>query len=318
MEQEELLKCINQINKIESNISTLFIGKKEEIKKILIGFITGLHVLIEDVPGVGKTTLARCLAASTGLDYARIQFTPDLLPGDIVGMTIWNNQTRQFEFKEGAIMHQFILADEINRASPRTQASLLEGMQEGSVTVDSKTYQLPTPFFVIATQNPTNFIGVFQLPEGELDRFGISITLGYPPPEEEKNILDQETSDLFQKLKPVVVPEDINNLRTLVRSVTISEKLRDFIVAIANKTRKTPLLSLGISPRASQHVMLAAQAQALLNRRIFLIPEDVLYVANIVLRHRIILSPKARMDDLSADYIIEKLLKEVPIPTGLK
>lgn len=318
MEQQELIKCIDQINKIESNISNLFIGKKEEIKKILIGFIAGLHVLIEDVPGVGKTTLARCLAASTGLDYARIQFTPDLLPGDIVGMTIWNNQTRQFEFKEGAIMHQFILADEINRASPRTQASLLEGMQEGSVTVDSKTYQLPTPFFVIATQNPINFIGVFHLPEGELDRFGISLTLGYPPPEEEKNILDQETSNLFQKLKPVVAPEDIKSLRTLVRSVTISEKLREFIVAIANKTRKTPLLRLGISPRASQHVMLAAQAQALLNRRNFLIPEDVLYVVNIVLRHRIILSPKARMDELSTDHIIEKLLKEVPIPTGLK
>ena len=179
MEHRDITPYCDQVRAIERNVSEIFVGKQRQVRHMLIGYIAGLHVLIEDVPGVGKTTLARCLAASTGTDYGRIQFTPDLLPGDIVGMTVWNNEARQFEFKQGAIMHQFILADEINRASPRTQSSLLEAMQESSVTVDGTTYRLPDPFFVIATQNPVTFIGVFHLPEGELDRFGISLSIGY-------------------------------------------------------------------------------------------------------------------------------------------
>ncbi|HUV08531.1 MAG TPA: AAA family ATPase, partial [Spirochaetia bacterium] len=186
-------------DRIINNISKVFVGKEHQIKIVLIGFLSGLHVLIEDIPGVGKTTLAKCLASSVDLDFGRIQFTPDLLPGDIVGMTTWNQDKRQFLYKPGSIMHQFILADEINRASPRTQSSLLEAMQEGSVTVEGVTYALPQPFFVIATQNPVHFVGAFPLPEAQVDRFGISLSLGYPPEEDEVEILSR-----FQKGNPLI------------------------------------------------------------------------------------------------------------------
>ena len=189
---------------IENEIEKVFVGKKETVELLLTGFFTGLHVLIEDIPGVGKTTLARSLAISAGLDFGRIQFTPDLLPGDITGMTIWNQDKREFVFKEGAVMHQFILADEINRASARTQAALLEAMQERSVTVDGRTYILPEPFFVIATQNPVHFAGTFLLPEAQIDRFGISFSLGYPELENEILILDRfKESDPMQLLSSV-------------------------------------------------------------------------------------------------------------------
>ena len=317
MQQRDISPYCEQVRAIERNVSEVFVGKQRQVRHMLIGFIAGLHVLIEDVPGVGKTTLARCLAASTGTDYGRIQFTPDLLPGDIVGMTVWNNETRQFEFKQGAIMHQFILADEINRASPRTQSSLLEAMQEGSVTVDGTTYRLPDPFFVIATQNPVTFIGVFHLPEGELDRFGISLSIGYPHNDDEVRILDQYASDPLHELQPVVQPQDVADLRNVVRSVTVSPDVRRFIVGVANQTRSSPLLRLGISPRASQHVMMAAQAEALIAGRDYVMPEDVMAVAGIVLTHRVVLSAEARMENLAPDQVVERILQQVPIPTGL-
>ena len=317
MQQRDISPYCDQVRAIEHNVSEVFVGKQRQVRHMLIGFIAGLHVLIEDVPGVGKTTLARCLAASTGIDYGRIQFTPDLLPGDIVGMTVWNNESRQFEFKQGAIMHQFILADEINRASPRTQSSLLEAMQEGSVTIDGTTYRLPDPFFVIATQNPVTFIGVFHLPEGELDRFGISLSIGYPHSDDEVRILDQYASDPLHELRPVVQPQDVIDLRNVVRSVTVSPDVRRFIIGVANQTRSSPLLRLGISPRASQHIMMAAQAEALISGRDYVMPEDVMAVAGIVLTHRVVLSAEARMENLSPAQVVERILQQVPIPTGL-
>ncbi len=307
-----------RIRALESNIGGVFLGKQRQVRHILLGFVSGLHVLIEDVPGVGKTTLARCLAASAGMDFGRIQFTPDLLPGDIVGMTVWNAETREFEFKSGSIMHQFILADEINRASPRTQSSLLEAMQEGSVTVEGVTHRLPDPFFVIATQNPVSFIGVFHLPEGELDRFGVSVSIGYPDAADEGRILDQHGYDPLKELPSVVTPEEVRELRLVVRSLTVAEDVRDYIVALANLTRSSPLLRLGMSPRGAQHVMLAAQAEALLSGRDFVMPEDVIAVAPVVLNHRVVLSADARMDNMSADDVVQGLLKAVPIPAGLR
>ena len=306
-----------RVRALETNISGVFLGKARQVRHIVLGFISGLHVLIEDVPGVGKTTLARCLAASAGMDFGRIQFTPDLLPGDIVGMTVWNAETRRFEFRPGSIMHQFILADEINRASPRTQSSLLEAMQEGSVTVEGVTLRLPDPFFVIATQNPVTFIGVFHLPEGELDRFGISVSIGYPDATDEGRILDQHGFDPIRELSAVVSPTEVAALRQLVWAITVAEDVRKHIVALANRTRNSPLLRLGMSPRGAQHVKLAAQAEALLNGRDFVMPEDVIAVSGVVLNHRVVLSADARMDNLTADDVVQGLLKQVPIPTGM-
>jgi MoxR-like ATPase len=305
-------------DQIAANISRVFVGKEVQVRTLLLAFSAGLHVLIEDVPGVGKTTLARCLAASVGLDFGRVQFTPDLLPGDVTGMTVWSPETREFVYKEGAVMHQFLLADELNRASPRTQASLLEAMQEGSVTVDGRTYRLPEPFFVVATQNPASFLGAFPLPEGELDRFGVSFSLGYPSKAEEVEILGRfQERDPLQELQPVTGPRELLELRRLIRKVHASAQLKAFIVGIAAETRASPQVRLGLSPRASQHLLLAAQAQAFFSGRDFLIPEDVLEVAPAVLAHRLILSAEARLQNASAQEVIRRLLSRLPIPTGL-
>jgi MoxR-like ATPase len=306
------------MRKVAANISKVFVGKEAQIHTLLTAFSAGLHVLIEDVPGVGKTTLARCLAVSTGLDFGRIQFTPDLLPGDITGMTIWSPEKREFLYKEGALMHQFVLADEVNRASPRTQSSLLEVMQEGSVTVDGRTYNLPQPFFVIATQNPTSFLGAFPLPEGELDRFGVSFSLGYPDGENEMEILSRfQESDPLGELQPVCTPEIVLGTRAAIRRIHVAGNVKRFIAEIASETRSSSHLKLGMSPRASQHLMLAAQAEAFFRARDFVVPEDVLSLAPAVLTHRLILSGEARMEGIDPRQIVNRILGKVGIPTGL-
>ena len=307
------------VRSLEHAIARVFVGKKREVRFMLVGFIAGLHVLIEDVPGVGKTTLARVMAASAGVDFARIQFTPDLLPGDITGMTVWDNDQRTFVFKQGAIMHQFILADEINRASPRTQSSLLEAMQEGSVTVEGITHRLPQPFFVIATQNPVTFVGVFHLPEGELDRFGISFSLGYPTDQAEKEILDRfQSADPFADLGPVTDPQEIMALRAAVRQVRVDDSIKSYVIALAARTRENPLLKLGASPRCSQHVLLAAQAYALADGREFVIPEDVRAMLPVVVPHRLVLSAEARIENLDAATVLQRVASTVPVPTGVR
>ena len=307
------------VRALEDAIARVFVGKSREVRFMLTGFISGLHVLIEDVPGVGKTTLARVMAASAGVDFARIQFTPDLLPGDITGMTVWDNDQRTFVFKQGAIMHQFILADEINRASPRTQSSLLEAMQEGSVTVEGVTHALPQPFFVIATQNPVTFVGVFHLPEGELDRFGISFSLGYPTDRAEKEILDRfQSDDPLTGLRPVASAEEIVALRGAVRLVQVDDSIKDYVIALAARTRDNPLLKLGASPRCSQHVLLAAQAFALADGRDFVLPEDVRAMLPVVVPHRLVLSAEARIENLDAATVLQRVVDSVPVPTGVR
>ncbi len=304
--------------RLEDNISRVFVGKESQIRLMLVGFLSGLHVLIEDIPGVGKTTLARSLASSVGLDFGRVQFTPDLLPGDIVGMTIWNQEKRDFAYKQGAIMHQFILADEINRASPRTQSSLLEAMEEGSVTVDGVTHPLPQPFFVIATQNPVNFLGAFPLPEAQVDRFGISFSLGYPTEDNEVEILSRfQAANPLLNLKPVCTPEEVLEARRQVRQVHVDEKIKHYIAALTSSTRRDPQIKLGLSPRATQHLMLASQTRAFVEGRAYTMPEDVIAVAEGVLSHRLILSAEAKMENKSQQDMIRTARNRIPIPTGL-
>ena len=311
-------KALTFSKKLKDQISKVFVKKEEAVHSMVIAFLAGLHVLIEDIPGVGKTTLARTLAKSAGLDFGRIQFTPDLLPGDILGMTVWSVEKRDFIFKQGAIMHQFILADEINRASARTQSSLLEAMQEGSVTVDDKTYILPEPFFVIATQNPSSFAGTFQLPEAQVDRFGISFSLGYPDPEEEITILERfKETDPLKDLNTVINSKEIMSIRNDIRKVHADKKIKNFIVAIAGATRQSTLIKLGMSPRATQHLLLASQTEALLNGKDYIVPENILKIVSNVLSHRLILSAEARIKNLTTKDAIKKILSEIPIPSGL-
>jgi MoxR-like ATPase len=318
MSEKSHEQILVKIKKLKDQINSVFVGNEIAVHSLLIGFLSGLHVLIEDIPGVGKTTLAKTLAKTAGLDFARIQFTPDLLPGDIIGMTVWSAEKREFIFKSGAIMHQFILADEVNRASARTQSSLLQSMQEHSVTVDGNTYPLPEPFFVIATQNPISFTGTFQLPEAQVDRFGVSFSLGYPSESEEVVILSRfKEEDPLLELKAVVEPKDIIVIRERVRKVFVDEKIKKYIIDLARKTRAHPKIRLGMSPRASQHLLLAAQTEAFLQDRNFIIPEDVMNVTHRVIPHRILLKADARLEDITANKVIQEIVASLKIPTGL-
>lgn len=307
-----------KIQEIAGNVSKVFVGKADAVELILIGAIGGLHVLIEDVPGVGKTTLAKALSSSLGLDFGRIQFTPDLLPGDIVGMTVWKHDSQEFLFKEGAIMHQFILADEINRASPRTQSSLLEAMQEESVTVDGNTYPLPSPFFVVATQNPSTFTGAFHLPEGEIDRFGISFSIGYPELAEEREIMKR-----FQKGSPlptirhVLDPHELADIIRAVADIYIDDKVRDYIIEIVQGTRKSSAIRLGASPRASLQLQKAVQARAFIQGRDYVIPEDVIAMVVPVLGHRIVPTGSADHKVKDTKHLLEAIVKDTKVPVGL-
>jgi MoxR-like ATPase len=317
--EEQIKKTASVIDPIRDAVRQVFIGQETIVDLLLIGFFSGMHVLIEDVPGVGKTTLAKSLAACVNLDFARIQFTPDLLPGDITGVTVWDQTERAFVYKEGAIMHQFVLADEINRASPRTQSSLLEAMQEQTVSVDGRSYPLPQPFFVVATQNPTEFVGAFPLPEGELDRFGMSFSVGYPRREEGRQILNRfRFRDPLEGLVPVASPEDILEIRSLVREIYVDPKVQDYILEIVEHSRNSKFVRLGASPRSSQHLQLAAQARALMNQRGFVVPKDVLSMAVPVLSHRLILSTEAKLAHKSASEVLELVIRNSTVPVGIK
>ncbi|TVQ40116.1 MAG: MoxR family ATPase [Spirochaetaceae bacterium] len=302
--------------RLEQTIGSVYVGKKDAVRAILLGLFSGLHVLIEDIPGVGKTTLSHTFARSTGLDFGRIQFTPDLLPGDIVGMTVWSPEKREFIFKPGAIMHQFILADEINRASARTQSSLLEAMQEGSVTVDGVSYRLKSPFFVMATQNPISFAGTFVLPESQLDRFGICLSLGYPTPQDESIILERFRAEnpMFD-VTPVTTPQQIERTRDLIMQVRVDEKIRRYITTIADATRRNERIRLGMSPRSSLHLMRASQARACMQGRNYVVPEDVMDTAAYVLSHRLMMTAEASMEDVSAGAVLADIIRAVAKPS---
>jgi len=306
------------VKNIKNEIYKGFIGKETIIENLLVGFLSGLHTLIEDIPGVGKTTLAKCLATATGLDFGRIQFTPDLLPGDILGINVWNHEKREFIFKPGGIMHQFLLADEINRASARTQSSLLEAMQEKKITIDGKTYSLPDPFFVIATQNPTTFSGTFLLPEAELDRFGISFSIGYPEKKDEEIIMGKNPEkDATADIDPMIDAKGIIEIREHIRSIHIDPKIKEYILQISENSRKNKDIKLGLSPRGTQHIYRAAQAWAFMRGNDFIIPEDVYNAAFLVIPHKLILSAQAKMENIDNRTAVSRLVSGLIKPTGL-
>jgi len=303
------------VRDIQENIERVIVGKSQVIQLILIALLAGGHVLIEDVPGVGKTTLVSCLARSLNLSFKRIQFTPDILPSDITGFTMYNMKTGEMEFKPGMIMSQVILADEINRTSPKTQASLLEVMEEHQVTVDGKTYPVPQPFIVLATQNPIEYIGTFPLPEAQLDRFFIKVSIGYPTKREEMFILSRfQTQNPIKDLKPIANAQQILELQQQVRRVNVAEGIKEYIAELVAYTREHQDLTLGASPRGAIALMRASQAYAMLDGRNYVIPDDVQKMVVPVLSHRLILKPEARLKNMTPERILKSILNSAYVP----
>lgn len=301
--------------RIVDNVRKVIVGKDQPIERCLITLMCRGHALVEDVPGVGKTMLARSLAVSVGCGFKRIQFTPDLLPSDIVGVSIYNQAKCEFEFRPGPIASQFVLADEINRATPKTQSALLEAMDERQVTVSGETYPLPRPFFVIATQNPVEYEGTFPLPEAQLDRFLQCISLGYPDFEQELlMIASQEKAHPIETLKPVSSPEEVIRLQEAVKEIRVDEKVRAYVVSVLQATRNHPDISLGASPRATLNMFRACQALALLRGRDYVIPDDVKELAEGLIGHRLVTSHAARMRGEDRRTLISQILDTVPVP----
>lgn len=298
-----------------SNIEQIIVGKREVIEYTIITLLAGGHLLLEDVPGVGKTTLAKALAQTIDCGFTRIQFTPDTLPSDVTGLSIYNMQTGQFEYSQGAIMNNIILADEINRTSPKTQASLLEAMEERQVTVDGITYPLPTPFMVIATQNPVDYLGTYNLPEAQLDRFMAKISIGYPATSDEQMMADRFLSKkLNRKLEPVVDKDTIMKMQEEVADIKVNRDLINFVTRFIQETRKDGNISLGASPRANLALIRAAQARAYTNGRAYCIPDDIISLVVPVIAHRIILSPEARLAQTKTEKVLKDILSKIPVP----
>ena len=308
------------INALQQNIAKVIVGKEEAIEYALIALLCKGHVLIEDVPGVGKTTLASALAKSLDCSFKRIQFTPDLMPSDVTGFTLVNFKTGEMEYKPGAVMSQVVLADEINRTSPKTQASLLEVMEEYQVTVDGVTHPLPQPFIVLATQNPGEFVGTYPLPEAQMDRFFMRISIGYPSVEDEMEILERYSAPVspLSTLQPVCNAEDIIGMQAAVTEIYCSREVRSYVANITASTRRHPALQLGVSTRGAIALIKAAQANALLAGRDFILPEDVQRMALPVLCHRVMLSPEARMQGDTADRIVSDIVNNVQVPVRVK
>ncbi len=300
---------------IQENIEKVIVGKKDAIQLILTALLSKGHVLIEDVPGVGKTTLISCLSRSLNMSFRRIQFTPDVLPSDITGFSMYNFKSGEMEFKQGMVMSQIILADEINRTSPKTQSSLLEVMEENQVTVDGITHAVPQPFMVLATQNPIEYIGTFPLPEAQLDRFFIKVTLGYPSKREEINILTRFQNDNpINDIASIANTKEILDLQERVRFVKVADAIKEYIAEIVAYTREHPDLSLGASPRGALFLMRASQASALLNERDYVIPDDVQKMVIPVLSHRLIIKPEARLRLMTAERVLKSVLNSIHIP----
>ncbi|PJF34649.1 MAG: AAA family ATPase [Candidatus Thermofonsia Clade 1 bacterium] len=310
------MKAIQTVaERLIENVSRVIIGKRNEIRLTVIGLLCQGHVLLEDVPGVGKTMLAKALARSLGCTFSRIQFTPDMLPSDVTGVSVFNQQTRNFEFRAGPIFAQVVLADEINRATPKTQAALLEAMEERQVTVDGVTYQVDQPFMVIATQNPIEYEGTFPLPEAQLDRFLLRLRLGYPTPQEEMAMLDaQQLRHPLTTIGQVLSAEELLNMQKLVRNVSVSEEVKRYIIEIVTATRHHPDIYLGASPRGALALYRTAQARAAIAGRDHVIPDDVKALAEATLAHRIIVGPTARLREVTSRAIIQNLLLSLPVP----
>jgi len=305
------------VARLTENVEKVIVGKSAEVQLIVVGMLCQGHLLIEDVPGVGKTVLAKALARSVGTSFNRIQFTPDMLPSDVTGVSIFNQQTREFEFRPGPIMAQVVLTDEINRATPKTQAALLEAMEERQITVDGVTHQLPSPFMVLATQNPIEYEGTFPLPEAQLDRFMLRLSLGYPSAGEEVNVLErQQYAHPVDTLGQVLTVAELLSAQKAVRAIYVDALIKTYIVELVGRTRKHPDVYLGASPRGSLALFRTSQARAAVLGRDYVIPDDVKALAEAALAHRVIVGPAARIKDVTARSVVQEILKNVPVPGG--
>ena len=308
--KNDFLESHANVLKIIEQTENIILGKKDVIKMTIISLLCQGHVLIEDVPGVGKTTLASALSKIIGLKYKRAQFTPDVMPSDITGFSIYNKVTNELEYKEGLALCNILLADEINRTSPKTQSSLLEVMEEGTITVDGKTHHVPTPFMVIATQNPIGFVGTHPLPEAQLDRFIMRISIGYPDTENEiKIISDRKTENPIDKITTIIAADDIIKAQNIVKNIHIDETLYKYIVELVAKTRSHQYITLGASPRASLSLMRLSQARAFLEKRDYIIPEDILNMYIPAIAHRIILKQEAKLKKINTEDILNEIKK---------
>lgn len=311
---KEINQSIQKLYTLIDTVDRIIIGKKETTRLTIIAMLAGGHVLFEDIPGVGKTLLIKTMAKCLDADFARIQFTPDLIPSDIIGFSAPNSEKEDFHFHKGPIFNQLLLADEINRTSPRTQAAMLEAMSEKQVTLDGRTHHLPNPFFVLATQNPIEYEGTYPLPEAQLDRFLFQLSLGYPNAEQELEMLASPDQQLeVEKLKPVMPIHEFLSLKEAVFDVHVEESLLQYIVALGNLTRNHSSLRLGISPRGNQHCLAAAKAHALMEGRQYVIPEDILNVIKPVYRHRLLF--ESTSDKENVDSFIDRLTSELVVPT---
>ena len=313
---EDLPAAFQFGKRIQDNIERVFLGKSVVIEKILAAFLARGHVLLEDVPGTGKTILARAFAASLGLNFARIQCTPDLLPADILGVSVWNAAERRFEYRPGPIVNQFVLVDEINRATPRTQSALLEAMAEGQITVDGNRMLLPEPFFVMATENPIEYEGTFPLPEAQKDRFLISLGIGCPDRESEAKILENQRriTHPVTDLKQVASAEEALSIQESITRIYMDPSVRDYLLSLVEATRQDPGLRAGISPRGSLALYRASQALAAVRNRDYVIPEDIKEMTQPVFSQRLLLSPEALVHGVLPDRIIASVLERVPAP----
>jgi MoxR-like ATPase len=302
-------------NRLRENIQKVIVSKDDVINLTLVSVLTEGHLLLEDVPGIGKTTLARALAISLGCTFRRIQFTPDLLPSDVTGLNWFNQKEQTFEYRPGPIMSQVVLADEINRATPRTQSALLEAMQERQITIDGVTRHLPRPFLVMATQNPVELEGTFPLPEAQVDRFLLRSVIGYPSEEEESAILERfRADDPLADLSAVTTADEIMNLQQERKGIRVETSIRDYVVAVARATRQHPEIELGASPRATLALYWASQAWAGIQGREYVLPDDVKFLAPHVLTHRLMISPQAQLRGRQPEELVADIVEAVPVP----
>jgi MoxR-like ATPase len=315
LQDEKMRETVHRAASVAANISTVILGKEEVIEACVVALLAGGHIIIEDYPGVGKTLLAKTLARSVSCRFARIQFTPDLLPSDVTGVSVFDQRSASFEFRPGPVFANIVLADEINRASPKTQASLLECMEERQATIDNVTHTIVAPFMVVATQNPIEYEGTYPLPEAQLDRFMMRLSLGYPSPAAEEAIVYAQTShDPFAELEPVLGTDEVLAMQAAARHVELAPSLGRYVVDLLTATRTSRDIYLGASPRAGIALVRAAKALALLRGREYVVPQDIKDLASRVLSHRIILSPDATVHDLTEEAVIGRFLETVPVP----
>jgi len=313
----DLKELAGTSRKVLEEVEKVILGKGATVELAFIGLLSGGHILIEDIPGVGKTTLAKSFARAIGATFSRIQFTPDILPSDITGVNIYNQKTGDFVFRPGPVFNNIILADEVNRGTPKTQASLLECMEEFQVTVDGETRLVPRPFFVMATENPIEFHGTYPLPEAQLDRFLLRISLGYPSKYEEISIMDSQSLEHpLRTIGTVCSSEEILDMQSASKQVYMDDSLKGYIVDMVIKTRSHLAVQLGASPRGSLGIMRASKARAFLEQRGFVIPDDIKFVADSVLNHRLILKPEEAMSGMTASRVISEIMSSVPVPVS--